>query len=42
VIREPETPGGFRLSMACRPVSKSVTAEAMVVLVLCDGYSRGV
>lgn len=30
VIREPDTPGGFKLSMACRPASKSVTADAMV------------
>lgn len=30
-MREPETPGGFKLSMAWRPVSRSVTAEAMVL-----------
>lgn len=30
VIRDPETPGGFKLSMAWRPVSRSVTADAMV------------
>jgi len=30
VMREPETPGGFRPSMACRPVSNSVTADDMM------------
>lgn len=36
VIREPDTPGGLRLSMAWRPVSKSVTAAAaMTLAVLC-------
>lgn len=30
-IRDPDTPGGFRLAMACRPASRSATADAMVV-----------
>lgn len=30
VIRDPDTPGGFKLSMAWRPASKSATADAMV------------
>lgn len=29
VMRDPDTPGGFKLSMAWRPVSRSVTADAM-------------
>lgn len=30
VIREPDTPGGFKFSMAWRPASKSATAEAIM------------
>jgi len=30
VIREPDTPGGFKPSMACKPVSSSVTADDMM------------
>jgi hypothetical protein len=30
VIREPDTPGGFSDSMACKPASKSATAEDMM------------
>ena len=33
VIREPDTPGGLRFSMAWRPASKSVTAAAAMTLV---------
>jgi hypothetical protein len=33
VILEPETPGGFRPSMAWRPVSRSATADDMVIRV---------
>lgn len=29
-ILEPDTPGGFMAAMACRPASKSATAEAMM------------
>lgn len=29
VMRDPETPGGFKFSMAWRPASRSATAEAM-------------
>jgi hypothetical protein len=28
-MREPDTPGGFNNSMACKPASKSATAEDM-------------
>ena len=31
VILDPDTPGGFKLSMACRPASRSATADAMTV-----------
>lgn len=31
VMREPETPGGFKFNMAWRPVSRSVTADAMML-----------
>lgn len=31
VMREPDTPGGLRLSMAWRPVSRSVTGDAIVM-----------
>lgn len=31
VMRDPDTPGGFRLSIAWRPASKSATAEAMMI-----------
>jgi hypothetical protein len=30
VILEPDTPGGFRFSMAWRPASRSATTDAMV------------
>lgn len=30
VMRDPETPGGFRLSIAWRPTSRSATADAML------------
>ena len=29
-ILEPDTPGGFMPAMACRPASKSATADAMM------------
>lgn len=31
VMREPDTPGGFKLSMAWRPASRSATGDAMVL-----------
>jgi len=31
-MREPDTPGGFKPSMACRPASSSATADMMIVL----------
>jgi len=34
-IREPDTPGGFRANMACKPVSRSATAEAISVGTIC-------
>lgn len=33
VILEPETPGGLRLSMDCKMLSSSATAEVMATLV---------
>jgi hypothetical protein len=29
-MREPDTPGGFNASMACKPASSSATAEDMI------------
>ena len=31
VMREPDTPGGFSESMACKPVSSSVTTDDAMV-----------
>ncbi len=31
LTRDPETPGGFKPSMPCRPASSSATAEVMMV-----------
>lgn len=32
-IRDPDTPGGFMASIACKPVSRSAAAEAMMYFV---------
>lgn len=41
VIRDPDTPGGFKLSMAWRPASRSATAVAMLPEATRSGKSKG-